>query len=188
MINIIANAVDIIVGVSVVIFMENTTSFVLQLIFAALYGLWLVAIKPRSSTLFVSIQALTSQALGLLALYVALFEAPILPIVIITWGISYLSARHFFASFEDEYAPFYAHTWGYFTAALTWVLSHWLIFYGVVPQPVLLISVLGFGLAGSYYLEDVGKLSPLIKRQMLFIMFAVITVVLVFSDWGDKTV
>lgn len=186
--NITANAVDIIVGVSIVVFMDHTNSPAIQLFWAAMYGVWLVFIKPGSNVALVSAQALIAQVVGLVALYVAWVEAPSFGIVLMTGLITYLAARHFFSSFEDEYASFYAQTWAYFSAAITWVLGHWLLFYGVIPQPALLISVLGFGFAGMYYLGETERLTPLVKRQFLFIMFAVVTVILVFSDWGDKTV
>lgn len=186
--NIAANAIDIIVGLSTVVFMDHTSSAPIQLMWAALYGVWLVFVKPRSSVFMVSMQAMVGQAVGLVALYVAWVEAPTLGIVLATWVITYLSARHFFTNFEDQYTPLYAHTWGYFCAALTWVLSHWLLFYNVIPQPALLLSVIGFGLAGMFYLQESDRLSPLLKRQFMFIMFAIVLVVLVFSDWGDKTV
>lgn len=186
--NIVSNAVDIIVGLSVVVFMDHSTTAALQLVWAALYGVWLVFIKPRSNTTLVSIQALISQTLGLTAIYLAWVEAPTLGIVVLTWIITYLSARHFFISFEDDYNSFYAYTWAYFCAALAWLLGHWLLFYGVIPQPVLLMTVLGFGLSGMYYLDHNDRLSSLIKRQFMFIMFAIVLVVIVFSDWGDKTI
>lgn len=186
--NISANAVDIIVGLSIVVFMDHSSSASVQLLWAALYGVWLVFIKPGSSVFMVSLQAMIGQALGLVALYVAWLEAPSLGIVVATWAITYLSARHFFTSFEDQYTPLYSHAWGYFAAALTWVLSHWLLFYNVIPQPALLLSVIGFGLAGMFYLDDSDRLSPLARKQFMFIMFAIVLVVLVFSDWGDKTV
>ena len=186
--NIAANAVDIIVGLSVVIFMDHTTSAGLQLGWAALYGIWLVFIKPGSNVFWVSMQALIGQALGLVALYIAWQEAPMLGIILVTWVVTYLSARHFFTNFEDQYTPLYAQAWGYFGTALTWVLSHWLLFYGVIPQPALLLTVIGSSLAGMFYLSESERLTPLVRKQFMFIMFAVVLVVLVLSDWGDKTV
>lgn len=186
--NITANAVDIIVGISLLVFMDHSASAAVQLFWAAMYGVWLIFIKPGSNVIMVSLQALIAQVIGLIALYIAWLEAPMFGVVVATWLVSYLSARHFFTSFEDEYSDFYSHTWGYFSAALTWLLSHWLLFYGVIPQPALLLSVLGFSFAGIYYLSETERLTPLIKRQITFIMFAIVVVVLVFSDWGDKTV
>lgn len=188
LINIISNSVDIIVGLSAVVFMDHTTSAVSQLMIAVLYGVWLVFIKPQSSMGFVSAQALVSQAVGMVALYMAWLEAPTFLMVVLTWLVSYLSARHFFTSFEDEFNDFYAYTWAYFSAAMAWILGHWLLFYGNIAQPALLVTVLGSGLAGIYYLGEKERLTPLVKRQFIFVMFAIVLVVLVFSDWGDKTI
>lgn len=188
MANLAANAVDIIVGLSVVVFMDHTTSAAMQLVAAALWGIWLVFIKPGSNVLMVSLQALIGQALGLVALYVAWLEAPMFGMVVATWIVAYLSARHFFTNFEDQYTPLYAQSWGYFAAALTWLLNHWLLYYGVIPQPALLITVIGSSLGGMFYLSESQRLTPLLRRQFMFIMFAVVMVVLVLSDWGDKTV
>lgn len=188
MANIAANAVDIIVGLSIVVFMDHTSSAGLQLGWAALYGIWLVFIKPGSNIFMVSLQALIGQAVGLVALYIAWMQAPMLGIVIATWIVTYLSARHFFTNFEDQYTPLYAHSWGYFAAALTWILSHWLLFYGLIPQPALLLTVIGSSLAGMFYLQEADRLTPLLRKQFMFIMFAVVMVVVVLSDWGDKTV
>jgi hypothetical protein len=181
-----ANAVDILVGVSTVVFMSHTHSASFQLFWTVLYVVWQVAIKPGRSTLSVAGQALTGQTYALMALFMAWPSAPVAVLVISVWGICYLSARHFLTSFDEPYTSLYAHFWGYFAAALTWLSAHWLLFYSGIAQPTLLLSVLAFGLGGLYYLSETDRLSILIRRQIVFIMFAVIIVVLVFSDWGDK--
>jgi hypothetical protein len=81
-----------------------------------------------------------------------------------------------------------SYIWGYFGAALAWLLSHWLLFYKGVAQTTLLLSALGYGLAVLYYLDHNEKLSTALKRQLIFIMAAVVLVVLFFSDWGNKVV
>lgn len=184
--NIRSNSVDILVGVSLVVFMAHTVSPSWQAFWAAAYAIWLIVIKPRSGVLMVSLQAFLAQILGLTALFVAWTGAPLVGLVVAVAGIAYVSARHFFTSFEDEYALMYTHVWTYFAAALAWVLGHWLLFYGELSQITLLLSVLSFSLAGMYYLSENDKLSALLRRQFIFIMVAVIVVVVVFSDWGDK--
>jgi hypothetical protein len=82
----------------------------------------------------------------------------------------------------------YAHTWGYFAAALAWLLGHWLLFYGAVAQPTLILSVAGLVCGGLYYLEETDRLSILWRRQFVFILVAILVVILVFSDWGDKAI
>lgn len=186
--NIRANAVDITVGISILVFMINSNTDAVQLAWAFVYGLWLLLLKPRSGTLMVSLQALIGQTSGLMALWLGWGDKPLAVLVLGSGIICYVSARHFFTNFDEPYAPLFSHAWGYFAASIAWVLGHWLLFYGVLAQPTLLLTVLGFGLGALYYLEHNDRLSLLLRRQFIFIMVAIIAVVLVFSDWGDKTI
>lgn len=81
-----------------------------------------------------------------------------------------------------------SYIWGYFGAALAWLLSHWLLYYHGLAQPTLLLSALGYGLAVLYYLDHKDRLSRGARRQFIFIMLAIVVVVVAFSDWGDKVV
>jgi hypothetical protein len=186
--NIRANAVDIMVGVSIVVFMANSGSQQWQFIWAALYALWLILIKPGSSTFKVSLQAAIGQLAALSALFLAWGDAPSYFLVIMVWLICYGAARHFLFGFDESLMTFLSYAWAYFAAALVWVLSHWLLFYGVISQPTLLLSVLAYGLAALYYLEKTDRLSTLIRRQFIFVMVAIVVIVIAFSDWGDKAV
>ncbi len=186
--NIRANAVDIIVGLSVVLFMSHSGSPFLQLSWAALYAVWLVVIKPGSGMLMTSLQAFIGQICGLMALYLAWAGGPIYGLTFATGMICFLAARHFLDSFDEPYARMLAYFWGYFGAAVGWLLSHWLLFYSVVAQPTLLLCTLGYGLGVLYYLDHNDRLSKGVQRQIVFIMIAIVLVVLVFSDWGNKVV
>lgn len=186
--NLRANAIDITVGLSTLVFMVHSGSQLWQFIWAVLYGAWLIWLKPQSSVLGVSLQALLGQLAGLVALFVAWGAVPAYVLVLAAWAICYAAARHFFASFEEPLTRYLAYVWGYFAAALVWVTSHWLIFYGVLAQPALLLSVLSFGLGGMYYLQKTERMTTLLRRQLIFIMVAVVIIMLTFSQWGDKTV
>ncbi len=186
--NIRANAVDITVGLSVLIFMTHSGSQIMQLVWAIAYGFWLVILKPRSDILGVSIQTLIGLFVGLTAIFLNWGGASSISLVILTWLVCYSSARHFFTSFDEPLSRYLSNSWAYFGAALTWVLTHWLLFYGSIAQPALLLSVVGFSLAGIYYLDHEDKLSILLRRQLVFVMVAVIVIVLAFSNWGDKSV
>src|SRR5437870_12740364 len=59
--NLVANGVDILVAVSLVLFMANTTSSWWQLFWAAAYVAWLIWLKPRSDVLSVTAQAMVGQ-------------------------------------------------------------------------------------------------------------------------------
>jgi hypothetical protein len=186
--NIRSNAIDIIVGVSLITFMAHAPSQAWQVVWAATYAAWLIFIKPRSTAFWVSIQAMAGQLLGLTAIYMTWGRAPLLSLVVVTWGVCYLAGRHFFSSYDEPLTALLSQLWGYFGAALTWVLGHWLLYYGAMAQPVLFLSVIGFGLAILYYLETNDRLSVLVRRQIILIMTAVIFVLIIFSDWGDKAI
>jgi hypothetical protein len=185
--NVRANAVDLIVGISFLTFMTHSGSMSFQLLWTLMYGAWLLALKPRSDLLSVSLQAFIAQFVGTVALFLGWGDAPLIVLVIGAWMICYSAARHFFISFEEPYTSLYSHFWGYFAAALVWLLGHWLLFYGVIAQPTLLLTVIGYGLATLYYLDQKDKLSLLMRRQFMFIMIAIVTVVLLFSSWSGKS-
>lgn len=185
--NLRANGADIMVGVSTVIFMTQSSSWLWQLIWAVAYAAWLVLLKPSSSLFGVSIQALVALVYGLMATFLAWGESSLLVLSIAAWVSCFVAAQHFFSSFDEPHTKFLAHCWALFGLCLTWVLGHWLLFYGFVAQPTLILTILGFGLATLYYLETTERLSTLVKRQFVFVMLAVIVVIIAFSDWGDKT-
>jgi len=188
--NIRANAVDMLVGVSLLVFMIHSSSQLMQFVWTVLYGVWLLFIKPASTVPMVSLQATIGMLCGLMALFVAWAAGPLYGLVLATGTICYLSAHHFFDSFDEPYTRLLAYVWGYFGAALLWVLGHWLLFYGAVAQPVLLLLAIGYGLAALYYLDHHGKLSKGLRRQFIFIMIAIVVVIVAFSNWnwGGKIV
>lgn len=186
--NIRANAIDIIFGLSMVVFMAQSPSNAWQLVWLLVFETWLLVIKPRSRIFWVTLQAGIGQFAGLSALYLLWGRSSLIILVIASWLICYLSARHFFSSFDEPLNSMLSHIWGYVAAAMTWVLGHWLLYYGFLSQPVLLLSILSYGMASLYYLENNDRLSNLIKREVLLIMTAVVVVVILFSSWGDKAV
>jgi len=186
--NIEANAVDIIVGVSTLVFMVHSSSILLQLLWAALYAAWLIALKPSANVLGMTSQAVVGQLYGLMALFLEWPTAPLYGLVVGTGLICYISGRHFFDSFDEPYTKLLAYVWAYFAAALTWVLGHWLLFYGVIAQPTLFLTVISFGFAALYYLDHYDRLTTLLRWQFLSIMAAIIVIVLIFSNWGSKVV
>jgi len=186
--NIRSNGVDITVGISILIFMTHTGSAYWQLMWVVVYVAWLTALKPRYSTLAVSAQALIGELFGLTAMFIWFSGAPLYQLIIMTWLVCYISARHFFTVFEEPFTSLYAHTWAYFAACLTWVLGHWLLFYGAFSQITVILTASSIGLASLYYLKHNDKLSRILRRQIVLIMVAIIVVILVFSNWSSKIV
>jgi hypothetical protein len=192
--NIRANAVDIIVGVSLLLFMESSDTQLLQLVWTGTYIVWLIFIKPASNAMLVSAQALIGLLCGLMALFIGWSHAPLYGLVFVTGIVCYLAARHFFDSFDEPYAKLLSYFWGYFAAALVWVLGHWLLYYGIVAQPVVLLLTIGYGLASLYYIDHYlsSGLSPSAKRTINIVLttniILIALLVIVFSDWGNKIV
>lgn len=186
--NIVSNGVDIIFGVSMLVLMINGDTYSWQLLWGAVYILWLIFIKPMSNILGVSVQAIIAQSFGLVALFIWLSGAPSYQLIIGVWAICYLAARHFFTAYEEVFSSMFAHAWGYFASALTWVLAHWLLFYGLIPQPAIILFVMSVGVGSLYYLEHFDKLNKMLKRQIILALIAVIVIILVFSDWSSKIV
>jgi hypothetical protein len=186
--NVRANGIDLMVGISTVLFMSHASEASVQLGIAAAYAGWLLFVKPASGALMVTLQAAIGQLAALSALYMVWADGPIWGLSFLTGMICFLSARHFLDIFDEPYAKLLSYVWAYFGAALAWLLAHWLLFYGFIAQPTLLISTIGYGLAGLYFLDHNERLSLSLRRQVVFIMLAIVVVILVFSDWGDKVV
>lgn len=177
--NIRANSVDIIVSVSLLVFMSNSNSQSVQLIWAAGYAVWLLLIKPASTTLMVSLQAMLGLLFGLSAVFIEWGGSSLYWLVLSSALVCYLAARHFFDSFDEPYAKLLSYLWAYFTAALVWVLGHWLLFYGIIAQPTLLIVAVGYGLVVLYYLDHFDKLSRLVRIEIMATSWAIVVAVVV---------
>lgn len=178
--NIRANSVDILVGLSIVLFMaHHNTSFVWQISWMVGYVIWLTVIKPGSTTVYSSLQAMTGLLLPLMALFMVAGDVALGILVVAVGLICYLAAHHFLESFDEPFTKFLAHMWAFVGAALTWVLGHWLLYYGILAQPTLILVVLGYGLAGLYYFDHHDRLSRIIRLEFTFIVLVVIVINLI---------
>lgn len=173
------NSVDIIVSVSLLICMAQSDSQFLQLVWAASYVAWLLVIKPASGPLMVSMQAMTGLLLGLSAVFLEWGGAPLSALVAAAALVCYMAARHFFDSFDEPYAKLLSCLWAYFAASLTWVTGHWLLFYGPIAQPTLLLVAIGYGLSALYYLDHYDKLSRLVRSEIIATTCAIVVAVVV---------
>ncbi len=181
--NIRSNLVDIGVGMSVIAFMWRGDNIWLQLFWSALYTAWLLLLKPRSSMFMVILQAMLAQGVMLVALHGTFPNWGVASLVLGTWLICYVSARHFFSAFEEVSGREIAHFWAVFAAELAWVLSHWQLTYGIVPQIALIISIIGYALASSYYLKATERLKPQLRNQFVIVTIVILSVVILFSQW-----
>ena len=183
-----ANAVDLTVGLSAVLFMASSPSGYLQLLWASLYAAWLLVVKPASGTFMVTSQAMIAQLCGLMALFLVWSDGPLFGLIFLTGIICYISARHFFDNFDEPYAKLLSYLWAYFGAALLWVLGHWLLFYGLIAQPTLILSSVGYGLAVLYYFDHKEKLSQNLKLQIILLIISALLIIIFVprGQWDGK--
>lgn len=128
--NIVANMVDIIVGISVVILMYGASgSPWLQAVMALLYAGWLLFIKPRSKRVYVAYQAGIALFLGITALSMVSYSWNIIFFVMIMWLFGYVIARHVLGSYDEPLTPLYSLVAGFICAELGWIGFHWLMAY-----------------------------------------------------------
>lgn len=186
--NLVQNGVDIMVALSLIIFMATTTVVWWQLIWATAYGLWLIWLKPRFDVLSVSAQAMIGQLLGLSVIYLKFGDSSIVALVAGTWLVTYLAARHYLTSFEESHSALIAHIWAYFSASLAFILAHWLLFYGTIAQIIVILTTIGYGLAALYYLDATDRLSQNLQKQLMGIMLAILLVIVLFSNWTGATI
>lgn len=186
--NIRANSVDIMVGLSIVVFLAGTATFAVQLFWTLFYLFWVVWLKPRSDQVSVIAQALVAQGLSLIAFYQAFPEHAIWIGVVVAFGICYLSARHFLGAFDESHYRQLSAIWAWFGASLTWVLEHWFIEYMAISQVSLIITLVSYVLAFMYYMHANHRLKNTIRTQLIFTLIILLLILIAFSDWQDKIV
>lgn len=150
--NILANMVDIIVGVSHVVFLYAATGVVwLQVLLTLGFIVWLLVVKPRSKRLFINAQAATALFVGTTALSMVAYEFDPFFFVLGMWVIGYVTARHVLVHYEFPIASFMSLVWGLICAELAWFAYNWLFAYTLpgtgnlkLSQLALIVTLLGF--------------------------------------------
>lgn len=131
--NLVANMVDILVGLSVVVFLAaSEANFVMQAIFTVLYIGWLLFIKPRSKRSYVATQAGIAVFVGVSALSIISYTWDSIFFVLAMWGIGYVATRHVLGSYEEPYTAIYSFIIAFIFAEFGWIGFHWMMAYPVL--------------------------------------------------------
>lgn len=194
--NLRANSPDLIVGISSLVFIDTAPDLtdndnailLVQFGWTLWYLIWLIFIKPRSSEVWVGVQALASHLLGLTALYIYADQAPEALVVIGAWFIALTSARHFISSYEEPLIRMMSFGWAFFVAQMAWWLNRWLLIYDLspvvrIPQITVVTVVLGYIIGMTYYLQRNGRLKTTHVREFFVIGCAILLAVIFLSDW-----
>ena len=131
-VNLVANMVDIIVGLSVVVLLYGASGALwLQIGITLMYIVWLLLIKPRSKRSYVALQAGCAIFLGVTALSMMSFSWDASLFVIAMWVIGFVSARHVLGSYDEPHTHIYSLVTGTLFAELGWVGFHYLMAYPI---------------------------------------------------------
>ncbi len=133
--NIKANLVDYIVGISLVllVYIADTSSLnAWHIILMATYIIWLIFIKPRSSEKANELQSLFAVFFGTYAAAVVTdtLNNPLL-LTLICFVIGYGASRHILMQGEDHDYTLSTFIFGLVFAELAWFLYHWTIVYSL---------------------------------------------------------
>ncbi len=189
--NIVANMVDVIVGVSMVVLLYAAgDSLGLQIFLTALYAGWLLLVKPSSRRHMVTLQAGIAVFLGVTALATLSYSWDSLFFTLFMWGIGYAAARHILGDYDEPMTSIYSLATGFLFAELGWISYHWLFAYAIpgagdikIPQIAIIVTLTGFAAERAYASNH--KYGKVRRQDMILpatLTIAVIVVLLLFFN------
>lgn len=134
--NLVSNLTDILVGVSYVllVYYIGGDQMIYQIGSALLYIIWLLMIKPGTSSLKIMTQSLIAMFLVNLNLSLFGYRWPILVFLMVEMFIAYNIMGHYLknADFEIKYTRLMSGIWALIMMELAWIYWHWMIGYNFV--------------------------------------------------------
>ncbi len=191
--NIKANLVDFLVGVSYVgLLYLSSSSLTVMLLLAAGYGFWLLYLKPRSDHASIMVQASVAQFLALIVLFSLSIVVNEFFVILGCFCIGYIAARHVVVNYEEADAEFISYAWGLVISQLSWLLYQWTVTYDLglpfkIPQIALIVLVISMAAGRMYAAARSHHLSKALVRSTMIFSAVLIAFILVFARW-DITV
>lgn len=185
------NSSDLIVNFSFLVLLVRAETVEANILWTGLYILWLIWLKPKSTELWVGVQALATHLLGLTALFWLADDIPESLVVIGAWLIALSASRHFVSHFEETLIRVISFGWAFFVAQLAWLSNRWLIIYPistdvVIPQVAVLATLGAYILGSLYYLNHKGALKRQILRQYTVVGCAILLMIIFLTDWSGS--
>ena len=156
--NLVANMVDVIVGLGFVSLLHVATGeLVPQIVLTLLYIVWLLFIKPKSKKRAVTLQAGIAVLIGVTAVATVSYSWDPFFVVILLWLIGYSAARHVLGNYDEPKTSLYSLVCGLIFAELGWIGYHWMFAYTIpgaggirLPQLAILLTLGSFAAERSY--------------------------------------
>lgn len=182
--NIRSSLVDLIVGISCVLlaYAAGSSFLPVHFVLMAIYAIWLIAIKPRSSTTFAIIQALIAVLIGTTTatVFAAITDSVVL--VISEFIIGYAASHHVLVQGDEHDSSFISIACGLVCSEIAWLSHSWLILYSFsstgicVSQLAIVLTILMFAYFKIYQnlSNNAGKLK--FREIALPVIFSVVVV------------
>jgi len=176
--HIIANAIDLILGFSFVIFLYAASgTLALQIVLTMLYIGWLLILKPSSKRQWVVLQAAIGVFFGTSALMYVSYGWWASVTVIGMWTIGYAAARHVLTAYKEPHFALLSLIWALVMAEIGWMTYHWNFAYHVLGAGklqlsqaaviVMLLSFLAERSYSSYHRHKIVKFSEVLLPLLL---------------------
>lgn len=189
--NLVANMVDMIVGIGVVALLYAAGSeLVPQVIVTILYIIWLLFIKPKSKKRMITLQAGIAVFVGMTALATVSYSWDSFFVVLLAWLIGYSAARHVLGNYEEPMTSIYSLVMGFIFAEITWIGYHWMFAYSIpgaggikLPQLAIIGTTASFVAERAYvsYHRN-GKVRSQDILLPILLLVAITTVLLLFFN------
>ena len=179
------NAVDLIVGGSIVYFM-NWPEIALwqQLIWLAGYLVWVLYLKAIKKHYGHLVQGLIAQALGVSVISYNLYQIDVVWMILAVWFISLFAIYHIIHGIkETPYHIYMVYVWSIFSAQLAWVLFHWQINFWLIPRLVFIQIAILLPTMILYIKHTQNTLQPALIRQVLVAVALLVWVALMISSF-----
>ena len=185
------NSSDIIVNFSYLILLVKSETLAANILWVGFYILWLIWLKPKSTEIWVGVQALATHFLGLTALFWLADDMPETLVVILAWLIALSASRHFVSHFEETLIRVISFGWAFFVAQMAWLSNRWLVIYPissdvVIPQIAVVVTLIAYILGSIYYLSHKGTLKRSILRQYSVAGCIIVLMIILLTDWSGS--
>lgn len=182
--NIRSSLVDFIVGISCVLlaYAAGSSFLIVHFVLMAVYAIWLIAIKPRSSAAFAIIQALIAVLLGTTTatVFAAITDSAVL--VISEFIIGYAASHHVLVQGDEHDSSFISIVSGLVCSEIAWLSHAWLILYSFsstgicVSQLAIILTVLMFAYFKVYQNLSVNSGKLKFREIALPVVFSIVIV------------
>lgn len=195
--NIRSSLVDFIVGTGFVLlaYAAGRTFLPVHVVLMGLYAIWLIIIKPRSSTTFAIIQALAAVLIGSTAasVFAAITNDNIMSLILVAseFLIGYAASNHVLVQASDTNPTLISLVVGVIFAEIAWLSHVWLIIYTIgstgicLSQLSLILTILAFAYFQVYtdMSKHKGKLS--LKNVSLPLVFCALMIIVLLVGFSQ---